>query len=307
MDNKDSFLQPKVAQYGGHMVMTNVSKPTKIKYCNIDTRFHDDYDNYSQTVNGRPVPWFTMTLPQPITDVKSIMAVNIEIPISFYNISATLENNVIRIDGSNVVIPDGFYDSARLKTEVIKQLVVSGISGLTFDISYSHCIFTNARSSPIVIQTAVKHGCSNSVVVEFDKYNIKSKLGWLLGFRTVSFTIDAGQTYSSESVLDLNTPRYLYLAVDEFTSGTQASFISPLTNSIVNKNILAKISLDYDRYKYGYVIPANEYNGLLRSETRSYNGKVDLQKLRVQLLNEYGNAIHLNGLDFSFCLKIEYE
>jgi hypothetical protein len=283
--------------------MSNVSKPTKTKYCNIDTRFHDDYDNYSQTVTGQQVPWFTMTLPQPIADVKSITAVNIELPISFYNISASLENNVIRIDGSNVVIPDGFYDSARLKVEVIKQLVVSGISGITFDISYSHCIFTNARTTPVVIQTAVKDG------VEFDKYNFKSKLGWLLGFRTLSFTIPGGvgQTYRSECLLDLNTPRYLYLAVDEFTSGTQNSFIAPLTNSIVNKNILAKISLDYDRYKYGYVIPANEYNGLLRSETRSYNGKVDLQKLKVQLLNEYGNAIHLNGLDFSFCLKIEYE
>jgi hypothetical protein len=303
MDNKDSFLQPKVSQYGSHMVMSNVSKPTKTKYCNIDTRFHDDYDNYSQTVTGQQVPWFTMTLPQPIADVKSITAVNIELPISFYNISASLENNVIRIDGSNVVIPDGFYDSARLKVEVIKQLVVSGISGITFDISYSHCIFTNARTTPVVIQTAVKDG------VEFDKYNFKSKLGWLLGFRTLSFTIPGGvgQTYRSECLLDLNTPRYLYLAVDEFTSGTQNSFIAPLTNSIVNKNILAKISLDYDRYKYGYVIPANEYNGLLRSETRSYNGKVDLQKLKVQLLNEYGNAIHLNGLDFSFCLKIEYE
>ena len=303
MDNKDSFLQPKVSQYGSHMVMSNVSKPTKTKYCNIDTRFHDDYDNYSQTVTGQQVPWFTMTLPQPIADVKSITAVNIELPISFYNISASLENNVIRIDGSNVVIPDGFYDSARLKVEVIKQLMVLGISGITFDISYSHCIFTNARTTPVVIQTAVKDG------VEFDKYNFKSKLGWLLGFRTLSFTIPGGvgQTYRSECLLDLNTPRYLYLAVDEFTSGTQNSFIAPLTNSIVNKNILAKISLDYDRYKYGYVIPANEYNGLLRSETRSYNGKVDLQKLKVQLLNEYGNAIHLNGLDFSCCLKIEYE
>ena len=307
MDNKDSFLQPKVAQYGGHMVMTNVSKPTKTKYCNIDTRFHDDYDNYSQTLSGQPVPWFSLTLPQPITDVKSITAVNIELPISFYNISASLENNVIRIDGSNVVIPDGFYDAARLKTEFANQLTLSGITGLVFDISYSHTLFKNTGGSQKTIQMAVKNGCSTSTFVEFDKYNFKSKLGWLLGFRSLSYTIPAGQTYSSESLLDLNSPRYLYLAIDEFTSGTQNSFISPLTNSIVNKNILAKISLDYDRYKFGFIIPANEYNGLLKSDIRSYNGKVNIQKLKVQLLNEYGNAVHLNGLDFSFCLKIEYE
>jgi hypothetical protein len=205
------------------------------------------------------------------------------------------------------VIPDGFYDAVRLKAEFANQLSLSGITGLVFDISYSHTLFKNTGGSQKTIQMAVKNGCSTSTFVEFDKYNFKSKLGWLLGFRSLSYTIPAGHTYSSESLLDLNSPRYLYLAIDEFTSGTQNSFISPLTNSIVNKNILAKISLDYDRYKFGFIIPANEYNGLLKSDIRSYNGKVNIQKLKVQLLNEYGNAVHLNGLDFSFCLKIEYE
>jgi hypothetical protein len=84
MDNKDPFLQPKVSQYGSHMVMTNVSKPTQKQYWNIDTRFHDDYDNYSQMVGGNPISWYTFTLPQPINNVKSIKADNIELPISFY-------------------------------------------------------------------------------------------------------------------------------------------------------------------------------------------------------------------------------
>ena len=306
MDNKDSFLQPKVSQYGSHMVMTNVSKQTKTKYCNIDTRFHDDYDNYSQTLGGQSVPWFTLTMPQPITDVKSITASNIELPISFYNISASLENNIILIDSSSVVIPDGNYDASTLKTEFVKQLGISGISGVVFDISNSHSLFTNNRGSPIQIQFAVKNVCSNAFV-DFDKYNFKSKLGWFLGFRNISYTIKNGGTYFSESMIDLNTPRYIYLAIDEFTSGNQNSFLSPLTNSIINKNILAKISLDYNHYKFGSILPANEYNGLLKSDIRNYNGKVNIQKLKVQLLNEYGNAIQLNGLDFSFCLKIEYE
>jgi len=48
-DNKDMFLEPSVKQYGNHMVMTNVQKPTKVKYYNLDTRFRDDYDEYSKT------------------------------------------------------------------------------------------------------------------------------------------------------------------------------------------------------------------------------------------------------------------
>ena len=45
-DNKELFLEPKVKQYGSHMVMSNVYKNTKVKYVNIDTKFRDEY-NYN--------------------------------------------------------------------------------------------------------------------------------------------------------------------------------------------------------------------------------------------------------------------
>ena len=35
-DNKTAFLEPTVTQYGSRMVMTNVTKPKKIKYINGD-------------------------------------------------------------------------------------------------------------------------------------------------------------------------------------------------------------------------------------------------------------------------------
>ena len=39
----DYFLEPKTTQYGSHMVMTNVSKPAKLKFITMDTKFSDDY------------------------------------------------------------------------------------------------------------------------------------------------------------------------------------------------------------------------------------------------------------------------
>jgi len=42
-------------------------------------------------------------------------------------------------------------------------------------------------------------------------------------------------------------------------------------------------------------------------DERIYAGKVDLQKLKVQLLNEAGIPLNLNGLDFSFCLEVLHE
>ena len=79
----DLFLEPNTKQYGSHMVMTNVTKQTKVKYVNIDTRFRDEY-NYLSTVN------YNLTLPQRITDVKTMTLTAIEIPMSIYNISMSM-------------------------------------------------------------------------------------------------------------------------------------------------------------------------------------------------------------------------
>jgi len=136
-----------------------------------------------------------------------------------------------------------------------------------------------------------------------DKYFAKSKLGWLLGFRKLSYDLTSGIT--GESILNMNGPKYLYLALEEFNKNTQNSFTSPLSSSLVNKNIIARISLNNS--SFGTILNANIQNGLLISDKRGYHGKNDLQKLNVQLLNELGKPINLNGLDFSFCLEATYE
>lgn len=313
-DNRDAFLQPQVTQHGSHMVMTNVHKDKRVMHWNIDTRFRDDYDNYSLTSSGGLVQSYTFTLPQPINDVRSISVNNAEIPISFYNISAALGNNVMKVGSTLVTVPNGFYTSITLRTALNSVL-----SGLTFDISSNsnpYTSFKNTTGSPITISFAVAPSNTCSTVTkagagtpsaDFDKYNVKSKLGWLLGFRSITYTIASGATLGSEGLLDLTAPRYLYLVVDEFTNSNTNSFISPLPTSIINKNILAKITIDYAHYSFGQVITANPPNGLLVSDRRCYNGKVNLQKLKIQLVNAYGIPVHLNGLDFSFCLEVEYE
>ena len=107
-DNKDLFLRPNTKQYGSHMVMTNVHKETKRKYVNIDTRFRDDY-NDSQLAN------YTITLPERITDAKSIYITNVEIPNVLYNVSVAQKNSslVITDIGNNnkytVTVTDDRY------------------------------------------------------------------------------------------------------------------------------------------------------------------------------------------------------
>ena len=38
------------------------------------------------------------------------------------------------------------------------------------------------------------------------------------------------------------------------------------------------------------------------TKTRNYFGPVNIQKLRIQLLDEYGRVINMNNMDYSLCL-----
>lgn len=311
-NSKTMFLEPEVKQYGSHMVMTNVSRNSKRKFINIDSKYRDEYgakylDTY-QTYNTNYPANFNITLPERINDVKSIIVCNAEIPMSFYNISGTLGNNYFKIiNGSSFVmiqVPSGEYTPDSLVTAINAKINTSGLV-------YSNRIVCSISGNRTTFTTS-----SDSYTIEFDvdetgsadPYHFKDKLGWLLGFRKQSYVVSySTTTASSENLVDINTIRYLYLVLDEYTKGNQNSFISPMRESLIRKNIIAKITLNKSTFPFGSVLPANNVNGLLLTDRRNFTGKVDLQKLNVQLVDETGTPVDLNGLDFSFCLEVEHE
>jgi hypothetical protein len=317
------FIEPQTTQYGGHMVMSNVYKPNKKKYINIDTKFRDEY-NYLSATN------YNLTLPERVTDVKNMTISAVELPILYYNISSSLGNNSFQItDHSNkgrihlIVVPDGQYTAATLVSTLNTTLAALAVFAGNTEPNDGdlQCILSGnyiqfyTNSASFTIDFTVNDQSMK------DNYNFRYKLGWLMGFRKPSYNINFSYTDNpdvgtgpdgqpltqSESTVDLNGPRYLYLAIEEFGKGNQKSFLSPIATSFINKNIIARISLDKTFYPYGAILPANKSNGYLLSDTRSYTGKIDLMKLNVQLLSEIGNPISLNDYDFSFCIEVEHE
>lgn len=310
-DNKGLFSSPQVSQYNNHSIMTNVHKGSKCYYLNIDTKFADDFANNrlnascSSTYNSAN---YTITLPEKMTDVKSMMVCNAEIPQSFYSISSSFGNNTMKITSGAfsavITIPDGNYTYSTMVSTLNSLLLANkNATGgyLVYDISQNLSSFTTDTSGAFTIDFAV--GADGS----FDKYGFKSKLGWVLGFRQLSYTLPLSSSVSSESMVNLMGPKYMYIAVDEFSKGNNNSFSAALPTSLVRKNIIAKICLNRQVYPFGSILPANTFNGYLLSDVRSYNGKIDIQKLNVQLVDENGNTVNLNGLDFSFCLELVRE
>jgi hypothetical protein len=124
------------------------------------------------------------------------------------------------------------------------------------------------------------------------------KLGWIMGYREGYYK--GSYQYVSEGIVNLIGPRYIYLVVDDFNNSVNDGFYGAFTSSILNKNILARISLQGSVFN---LLNQNNFN--LITSPRQYFGPVDIQKLQVQLLDEYGRILDLNNMDYSFCLSFQ--
>ena len=273
---------------------------------NIDTRFRDNY--YATTSSN-----FHVDLPLRLTKVVSLQLSALELPNTFYVISQVFGNNFFVLEIPNetplvVTIPDGNYDYLALQ-EYINTFLASSPS------SYSQIKILSDANTP--------NGCgakggsgkiivgSTSGTLEFsinfltDRYGnddrqmpLPLKLGWLMGFRSGYY--ENNTTYVSEGIINLLGPRYIYLVVDDFNNSVLDGFFGAFTSSILNKNILARISLQGSVFNY-----LSKDNLNLISTPRQYFGPVDIQKLQIQLLDEYGRILNLNNMDYSFCLTFQ--
>ena len=274
---------------------------------NIDTRFRDNY--YTTSASN-----FHVDLPLRLTNIVSLQLSALELPTTFYAISQVFANNFFVIEITNnppllVTIPDGNYDYLGLQTYINNFLSTTNNS------NYNTIQFLADANTP---DGSGDTGGSGRMVVgsttgeqEFsinfltDRYGsddrltpLPLKLGWLMGFRNGYY--ENNTTYVSEGLINLVGLRYIYLVVDDFNNSVLDGFYGAFTSSILNKNILARISLQGSVFNF---ISKDNLN--LISTPRQYFGPVDIQKLQIQLLDEYGRILNLNNMDYSFCLTFQ--
>jgi len=307
-DNKNElFMEPKTTQYGSNFVMTNVTKPTKTKMVNIDTRFRDSFSSPA-------VANYNIALPERIMEVKSMRVASVELPISYFNISSTLGNNSFRLTvgttSRTLIIPDGQYTPTTLVTAMNNLLGNTDFTGI---IEFGQVITTTGITGHF---TVTNKDQTNSCTINFcssidqtgtlDTKNYMFKLGWILGFRDVIYTIPVSGKITATSPLYLYGPRYLYLAIDDFQNNNSHSFITTSNTSELKQNILGKIVMN-PANPFGTLYSANLINGGLLTDKRIYTNRINLQRMNVQLIDEIGRPINLNGEDFSFTLELEWE
>jgi hypothetical protein len=287
-------------------VINPLSKRILRQNINIDTRFRE---NYYATKSSN----FHVDLPIRLTQVVSLQLSALEIPSTFYVISQVFGNNffVLEIAGQTpliVTIPDGNYDYLALQLYINNFLINSGLP--YSNIQFLADINTPVGSGPGAGSGKMVVGSSNgtqefSINFLTDRYGnedrqtpLPLKIGWLMGFREGYY--ENALSYVSEGIINLLGPRYIYLVIDDYNNSVNDGFYAAFTSSILNKNILARISLQGNVFNY---LSKDNFN--LITTPRQYFGPVDIQKLQVQLLDEYGRILDLNNMDYSFCLTFQ--
>jgi hypothetical protein len=301
-----------------HVGTLNPLVTRTIKRClTIDTRFRDNFYNTQSSD-------FTFQLPLKINKVVSMQMSALEIPIAFYGISKHYGNSHIWIEieydvsGSSFTtsrvfqIDDGNYNAADFIAALNNEISPKNADGsLVYPNSmYSYIEFTlnitqsgSGDGKVTLAPSGTKGDQIKRIKMDFsrdsngnvDNSEISSKIGWNLGFTYRVY--DGEVTYIADTIIEPATIRYIYLAVDDFNNSSNNHFITAFNQSIMNPNILARISL---RGNYFGILMENDLNIL--TEPRKYFGPVDIQRLRIRLYDDFGRILNMNNANYSFCL-----
>jgi len=129
------------------------------------------------------------------------------------------------------------------------------------------------------------------------KYN-KNNCGQLLGFKKTVYKDVVEMT--GETLFNINPFNYLYFCLDDYNKSQYNSIIGILSNSLINNNVLAVVPMSANYFSYHFDNTSDNIE-----KKREYFGPINLVKLSVKLLDEFGESIDLNGQHFSFSLELE--
>ena len=235
-------------------------KNTFTRIINIDSQFRQNnvpsskgvtYDEISKPVSLST--WsstdFSLDLSDPLTNVLSLKLYSLQIPFSWYNIPSGL--NCFHVKCGNgetqlVTIPEGNYSLGTLKDALNNSSVplitslCENEKGISFDFDYLTGKFyiTKTINDKVTI-TFWKNINDVSCETNCDiSPKVNNNLGWLLGFRDASYTLEAGgpipppqpslselkdaikkkHAVLAESVPNLNGPKYVIIMLEDFNT-----------------------------------------------------------------------------------------
>jgi hypothetical protein len=275
---------------------------------NIDTRFRDNY--YTTEATN-----IHLNLPTVIKNAITMKLVGCEFPpCSIYAINKRYGNNFfhITIDDTTtwqlITVDDGNYTGIEMVMKINNLIAATPLAGnVTCEINDSSCriffIFKNDIAAGDCRLAFNRTNVSTGSTVDAAT-NLQLKLGFILGFTLGEYQSSSiNPEFVGEAPYDGTGPKYLYLVVDDFNNNVNNYFIGAFNESILNPNILARLP-QYSRSNMSNAMLSDDVNDMATTE-RNYFGPINVQKLKIQLLDEFGRIVSLNNRDFSLALEFD--
>lgn len=282
-------------------IINPLERKINVEYLNIDSQFRE---NYTTTYSSN----FHITLPLQINNVLSMRLESIEIPKSFYAVSEQHKNNCFSIKIGNsfklIIIPNGSYTYCEIIETINAILAAEGGDFLMIKFTVL-AQYENGNGPTFVTVDPLYEHLGHTIELNFqpsDSYQCLPLLfGWMLGFRQPYYV--GSSHYVSEGPISISGPKYVYLVIEDFNNSAPNSFYGAFTSSILDRNILAKITMP--NTSTATTTTSVSANNLIVASLRKYYGPVNLLKLQIQLIDEYGRIVNLNSMDYSFCLTLQ--
>jgi len=249
---------------------------------NVDTRFRDN-----PTITGASA--CTIRLPRTYKNIISLRLSSIELPNSWYDFSANLENTNFTVSGAQCTISDGNYNATTLATAMVASAATTISLSVGFDSVSTKCTISAAGAfsmnfTPVVTSNV----CCISREATLRPFD--TGLGSYLGF--TSNTYSGNSSYTSETLPNLFGNTYVLLSIEKYEAIDHLSFNGTSTPAF------AKI-----------VVSATK-NSIIFSGVDTITNKVILAEpenvsvLKIKLTDCYGRILQTFG-NFSFTLEMQ--
>jgi len=322
-NERPHFHNKYVPGYAAVVNPKGIPMPVYKKVLAINSKFRDDYYGTLSTD-------FLLNLPTRITQVMSLELTGFEFPNTYFQISKSLGNNffwlgwqktsLLTLSWYYIGIPDGTYGREAMQDQINTEIQkATGLPGgscpqCSIDTASFRTVFalpTSTLNSAAFLQFAFNRQRGNYTStdpsqnnvspadIDATSSNIAQKFGWVLGFRMAEYKVSTA--YVSEGVYDAWGTKYIYVVVNDFNKNF-ANLIEPVYNSSLGRdNILARISLAplLSTISNGTSL-ADQFNP--GDYIRNYFGPVDIEKMRLTVVDEFGRVINLNNMDLSLAI-----
>ena len=262
----------------------------------IDTKFRKNYFS-SKSSN------YTINLATPLKNVISMKMSSMEIANIQHVISETLGTNGFKITKipssgpsvtATVKIPSGNYNTTSLESSLV---------GVDTDENKLAYVGSTISIDSNTMRATISASSGNKLELDFQNLVHQNAppmktLGWVLGFRKKHYK--GQKSYTGEGTIDLAGCKYIFLCINDFKNTTQDVCTILYENSFLRKHILARIPMREGKGAVLFDDPSDKI-----TKKRHYFGPVNIDKLHIQLIDEYGMEIDMNYNDFSFALEFD--